>query len=157
MTDKLVIVQSFDHPVEAHLAKTKLESEGIFCRLHDENIASTDTALRFRFSIYKGIKLVVREADYSAARKLLNLAPSKEEKPSRNMLSFWHFFIVCLLGGTVLAFFENHVTASANTSSYDIVKNLAAEIMRLVTMSTFYSIGLYAPYRLYKRNKLKRE
>ena len=63
-----VTVATFWHPTEAHLARLKLESEGIDCFLSDENIVTT-------YWLYAnavgGVKLLVREQDAPRAAELL--------------------------------------------------------------------------------------
>jgi Putative prokaryotic signal transducing protein len=72
MSDRLVTVATFSLPVEAHIAKTKLESEGIECFVADENIVS----LNWLYSgAVGGIKLQVSEADYARAERILNVSP----------------------------------------------------------------------------------
>ena len=63
-----VRVAAFWQPTEAHLARLKLESEGIECFLSDENIVTT-------YWLYAnavgGVKLLVREQDAPRAAELL--------------------------------------------------------------------------------------
>ncbi len=68
MNTKLVTVDNFRDVENAHIAKAKLESEGIFCVLHDEkNIGYTEYSVA-----YGGVKLKVREEDKEKAKLILN-------------------------------------------------------------------------------------
>ena|SRR5688572_11258606 len=63
-----VSVSSYDHPAEAHIARQKMESEGIDAYLDNENLVATDFLLS---NATGGIKLMVREPDVSAAEAVL--------------------------------------------------------------------------------------
>ena len=56
MSDILVTVASFDEPYEAHIARMRLESEGIKCFLGGENFVATYWLLS---RVEGGIKLKV--------------------------------------------------------------------------------------------------
>ena len=68
MSDALVTVASFDEPYKAHIARMKLESEGIKCFLSGENFVATYWLLS---RVEGGIKLKVKEADSKAAIEIL--------------------------------------------------------------------------------------
>jgi hypothetical protein len=73
--DKLVTIAAFAHPIQAHLARTKLASAGIVSFLADEHIASMD--LHFS-SVVGGIKLKVERAAAPTAVKILGLESSSD-------------------------------------------------------------------------------
>lgn len=64
-----IIAKVFDNPIDAHLLKIKLESEGIPCLLVDENTVSLDPLLSHAIG---GIKLKVAEKDAERAQEILN-------------------------------------------------------------------------------------
>jgi hypothetical protein len=72
MSDRLVTVATFSLPFEVHLAKAKLESEGIECFVADENMVSLNWLYAGAIG---GIKLRVSESDYLQAKKILNAEP----------------------------------------------------------------------------------
>ena len=62
---KLVVVQSFDNVVLAEIAKSILDSAGIFCTLEGEYMASIYTPVAFP------TRLMVREEDLAEAEAIL--------------------------------------------------------------------------------------
>jgi Putative prokaryotic signal transducing protein len=75
-----VTVASFPSPIEAQIAKTRLESEGIECFVRDE----TTLGMNPYYSVAMGgSRLDVRENELAAARALLGVA-HKEPEASRN-------------------------------------------------------------------------
>ena len=62
-------IQTFDYAHEAHLVKSKLESEGIPCFIFDEQINAIDPMLAFATG---GIKLKVAETDLQRANDLIH-------------------------------------------------------------------------------------
>lgn len=73
-----VTVATFSHSIEAHVAKIKLETEGVFCLLADENTVNANWLYS---NLLGGVKLRVRPADFASARKILEL-PSEPEYES---------------------------------------------------------------------------
>jgi hypothetical protein len=74
---KFITVATFSHQIEAHLAKAKLESEGLECRLADEHIVS----INWLFSdAVGGIKLRVSEKDAERAREILRRGPAHPDR-----------------------------------------------------------------------------
>jgi len=71
--EKLVTVARFSHPEEAHLASSKLESEGIWSFVADEHTVTTNWLWS---NAIGGVRLQVRESDATAARKILSLTVS---------------------------------------------------------------------------------
>lgn len=65
---EIVTLKVFDNPMEAHLLKTKLESEGIHCFLQDENIVSLNPLYNYAVG---GIKLNIRFADLEMANQII--------------------------------------------------------------------------------------
>ncbi|QBQ40698.1 putative signal transducing protein [Sphingobacterium psychroaquaticum] len=62
------ILKTFDNPIDAHLLKSKLESEDIACYILDENIVGLNPLLNIAVG---GIKLMVAAADLDRARLVL--------------------------------------------------------------------------------------
>jgi hypothetical protein len=76
-----IIIMTFTYPHEAHLIKTKLESEGIAVIIRDEYTVQVDN---FYSNAIGGVKLMVQEQDYEVALALLkesgNIIESKNNK-----------------------------------------------------------------------------
>lgn len=70
-----VPVASYSHPAEAHIARQKMESEGIESYLDNENLVATDFLLS---NATGGIKLMVREPDVPAAEAVLQSVGTEE-------------------------------------------------------------------------------
>lgn len=64
----MVTLKTFDNLVDAHLLKTKLESEGVPCFLFDENIVALDPLYNMAVG---GIKLKVAHKDIANASEIL--------------------------------------------------------------------------------------
>jgi len=64
MTDKLITIATFSQPIEAHVLKTKLESEEIECFIADEN---TVTMNWLYSNAIGGVKLQVKKSDFKRA------------------------------------------------------------------------------------------
>jgi hypothetical protein len=65
-TDVLVALQEFDNQVQAEIAKSILDSAGIFCVLHGEYMSSIYTPVAFP------TRLMVRPEDVETANVLLS-------------------------------------------------------------------------------------
>ncbi|GAA4807830.1 hypothetical protein GCM10023231_41340 [Olivibacter ginsenosidimutans] len=63
-----ITLKVFDNPIEAHLLKSKLESEGIPCFLQDENIVALNPLYNYAVG---GIKLNIPRADVALAQQIL--------------------------------------------------------------------------------------
>src|SRR6185437_8815829 len=72
-SDPLITIASFALPVEAHLARTKLESEGIEAHVADENIVSINWLYS---NAVGGVKLQVPESQADRARQILQAVRS---------------------------------------------------------------------------------
>ena len=83
MADKLVTVAIFVEPVEANLAKGRIEAEGIECFLAGEHFAGTYWLLS---NAAGGVKLQVRESDAQRAAEILQ---AKAEKGSAETDDTW--------------------------------------------------------------------
>lgn len=66
---ELVTLKTFDNLVEAHLIKSKLESEDLPCFLFDENIMALNPLYNFTVD---GIKLKVNKFDFEKAHEILS-------------------------------------------------------------------------------------
>lgn len=116
---KLITIITFDFPHEAHMAKTRLESEGFQIFLKDELTVQVDN---FISNAVGGVKLQVFEEDAEAAIKILEEAGYiKEEKelpqPKDSFLSEW-------------------------TSKIPLIGKLAFEVRMLVLVALIAMIGL---------------
>lgn len=66
----LVTIATFDNMPAAHIAKGRLETEGVACWLKDENLGQTD----WLYNIAVGwIKLQVEPGDTAHARAILDI------------------------------------------------------------------------------------
>lgn len=72
MSDKWVTVGSFSQPVEAHLARTKLESEGIQCVVNDEYLVRVNWLLS---NAVGGVKVMVPAWEADRAVEVLRPRP----------------------------------------------------------------------------------
>jgi DNA-directed RNA polymerase subunit RPC12/RpoP len=75
---KLITLRTFDNSPEAHIAQSKLESEGIYCFLFDENMVTLNPLYNITVG---GIKLKINEDDLTKAQEILN---SVENTPLTN-------------------------------------------------------------------------
>lgn len=66
--DKIIVIKTFDTPVMAGLAKSKLDAFGIPCFLTEENMGSLYPFSKAGFS---GIRLHVFEKDELRAKEIL--------------------------------------------------------------------------------------
>lgn len=64
-TTKLVMIASFDNVMQAEIAKSILESAGIFCTLEGEYMSTIYTPIAFP------TRLMVREEDHAEAEAVL--------------------------------------------------------------------------------------
>lgn len=72
---KRITLKVFNTAIEAHILRSKLDSEGIQCYILDENIVTLNPMLNFAVG---GIRLQVAEEDFDAAKAILN---EMDEKP----------------------------------------------------------------------------
>ena len=72
MSEKLITIATFNQPIEANIAKTRLASEDIECFLLDENATALGGELNYIAT--GGIKLQVRESDAETASAILQNA-----------------------------------------------------------------------------------
>ena len=72
MPGQWITVATYSQPVEAHLARTKLESEGITCVVTDEYLVRANWLLS---NAVGGVKLRVPSWDEAHARDLLRSRP----------------------------------------------------------------------------------
>lgn len=64
--DKLVILNSYRNAIDAHLDKTKLESEGIECFLENEG-------MNWLYAGVVEVNLLIFEADLERAKEILDI------------------------------------------------------------------------------------
>ena len=79
MNQKLVTIASYPQPIEAHIAKGRLEAEGILCFLADENIVSVHP---FYSNAVGGVKLKVREEEAEKAYTILQQIDALAPEPN---------------------------------------------------------------------------
>ncbi len=72
MSGQWITVATYSQPVEAHLARTKLESEGITCLVSDEHLVRVNWMLS---NAVGGVKLRVPSWDEAHAREVLRSRP----------------------------------------------------------------------------------
>lgn len=78
--EKLVTIGQFSKGVDAHLAKTRLESEGIECFIQDENLIG----LNWLYSnAIGGVKLQVKAEDIEKAKTILSESPSPQDAETK--------------------------------------------------------------------------
>lgn len=66
---ELITIKTFDNSIEAHLLKSKLESENIMCFLFDENIVGLNPLYNITVG---GIKLKINRWDIEKATQIIN-------------------------------------------------------------------------------------
>jgi hypothetical protein len=76
MTDSLKTVASFESPLDAEIAKGRLESEDIIAHIRDESTVNANWLLS---NAIGGVKLLVKESDLSRASDLLQVVATSEE------------------------------------------------------------------------------
>jgi len=69
---KLVTIAAFHDPIQAHLSRMRLETNGITSFLADEYIVSIQP---FYSSAVGGVRLQVRDTDVTRALEILNEEP----------------------------------------------------------------------------------
>ncbi|CAG0977260.1 hypothetical protein MYXO_01649 [Myxococcaceae bacterium] len=72
--ERLVTVAAFSEPIEAHLARSRLECEGLACSIADEHIVGV---YWLSASAVGGVKLQVRERDREHALRVLEEVSSR--------------------------------------------------------------------------------
>ncbi len=77
-SEKYVTIESYTGPWEAHLAHAKLESEGIFSLVVDDQIASINW---FYSNAVGGVRLKVRASDAARAVQILKETPGEPAGP----------------------------------------------------------------------------
>jgi DNA-directed RNA polymerase subunit RPC12/RpoP len=71
---ELITIKTFDNSIDAHLLKSKLESEGIPCYLFDENMVSINPLYNVTVD---GIKLKINAFDKEKVIQIINEIESK--------------------------------------------------------------------------------
>ncbi|WP_353138825.1 DUF2007 domain-containing protein [Pseudopedobacter sp.] len=66
---ELITVKVFDNAIEAHILKSRLESEGIVCFIFDDNMVSLNPLYNVTLG---GIKLKVREVDVEHVNTIID-------------------------------------------------------------------------------------
>ena len=65
----LVTIKTFDNSIDAHMLRSRLESEGIGCYLFDENVVSLNPLYNVTVG---GIKLKINDFDVEKAQIIIN-------------------------------------------------------------------------------------
>lgn len=81
--DKLVTLTSFDNAVDAHLLRSKLDSEGIPAFVFDENVVSL---VPMTYISIGGIKVKVRETDLAAAQEIMDVTGKPIRRDDNSIL-----------------------------------------------------------------------
>ncbi len=68
---ELITIKTFDNVIEAHMMKSKLESENVMCFLFDENIVGLNPLFNITVG---GIKLKINKRDIDKATKIIEEA-----------------------------------------------------------------------------------
>lgn len=92
MSYSWVTIASFTLPTDMHIARSKLESEGIACEVQDE---LTVQSHNFYSNAIGGVKLKVRDHDLDRARKILiemEVIVQEEKKELGGFLKFMNRF-----------------------------------------------------------------
>ena len=99
--DNWIIIISFTYPHEAHMAKAKLESEGIETMIQDELTAQVNN---FYSNAIGGVKLLVKENDIERANIILeeskviiqdkNKKIDDEEETNKKLLASKFVYII---------------------------------------------------------------
>jgi len=93
MTDRLITIANFNEPLEAHLAKIKLESAGIKCFLLGENFTATYWWASFAD---RGVKLQVKETEAKRALEILEIKEGHGlEKDGKKDLTVETYDLLC--------------------------------------------------------------
>lgn len=116
-----ITIATYDNPVEANIARGKLENENIPCYLTDENTVSTNWLWN---NAIGGIKLMVDEKNSIIAREILSNVPEEiveiltcpscssgniqELYSKRGLIMVFKFLIVLLLGVFMVFFKRGH-------------------------------------------------
>ncbi len=78
MTDDIVTIATFSYPMEAEIARGKLESEGIWAFVADDYMVTMNWLYS---NAVGGVKLQVRESDTENALQILNQSSPISEEP----------------------------------------------------------------------------
>ena len=82
VAEELIPVKTYSRPIEAELARSKLEAEGLRCFIADGNIVRLNWYLS---GAVGGTKLLVRAADRAHALEILDEDPAQAEEALREI------------------------------------------------------------------------
>ncbi len=69
MTEKLITIAKLTNPAEAQIIRSRLEAEGIFCHIPDENVRGMMNPI---YAIARGlVRIQVKESDAKRAKEIL--------------------------------------------------------------------------------------
>jgi hypothetical protein len=80
----LILLTTSDSSINANLIKSKLESEGVECYLHNENFSNMMP--HFHNLLGSGIRIMVLDEDLQKAKRILNLNENQLRCPNCNSL-----------------------------------------------------------------------
>jgi len=102
MNERLVTIGSYTHATDAHIARTKLEFEGIRAILLDEAMVTMNW---FYSNALGGVKVQVFESDAEMARKVLDIGldPLRSQHTTLNGVA--RYWWIALIAMFVIAFF----------------------------------------------------
>ncbi|MCY4781240.1 DUF2007 domain-containing protein [Sphingobacterium sp. UT-1RO-CII-1] len=124
----MVTLKVFDNPIDAHILKTKLESEGIHSYLFDENIVGINPLLNIAVG---GIKLKVSSDDLEKALQLLAQSDLALLEDNKNKT------IVC-----------PHCNSNQIDNTYNKPKGIRSILSTLFSLFTFtYPLYINKSYR----------
>ena len=93
MADRLITIANFNEPLEANLAKMKLESAGIKCFLSGENFIATYWLL---WLVEGGVKLQVKKSEAERALEILGTKEGQRlEKDREKDLTAETYDLLC--------------------------------------------------------------
>ena len=102
MNDQLVTVARFTSPLEAHIARSRLEYEGIRAVVLDEAMITMNWLYS---NALGGVRVQVLESNVEAAEEILETAkdPLRSSVPLWGKTEMWYLaFIAMVIVGTVL-------------------------------------------------------
>jgi hypothetical protein len=83
MNNTFKLVKTFNNPLNAHIAKGLLESNGIEAFIFDENTIYTNPVIT---TAIDGVKLLVRTSDFEGANAILNRINDDDYSGSQNLI-----------------------------------------------------------------------
>jgi hypothetical protein len=76
MSERIVKIAAFIHPMDAYLVKTRMDWEGVECFLFDEYVIAVNW---FYSLVVGGVRLMVRESEFPLAIEILRREPEEPD------------------------------------------------------------------------------